>query len=614
MTSAKAANKEKIIKELLDIPQDIKTIMNIVIKKTGITDSLSAVLFYIYGKSKFAFDSVNKRWYTINKYNIWEADTDYVKVSNYISRISSVVENYYNLFEEKEKDIKRLKLYSSNYKIAIKYLQTQSKVQGIQEKAKYLFKIDKLYENMDNINLSLFAFNNGVYDLKNHKFRLPLPEEYISTTCGYEYSDSISKEVKEAKKDLTSIIASMFANIEDMKYLLSTIAQCLDGNNVSNNQKFYVWKGVGRNGKGMIRDFIQRTFGCYYDPMPMEYLNKTKSGEHATAADEVIARKKNSRIVISTEPEGSIEIKTNKLKAWSGNDEIQCRHMYGSMFNYRPKFKLFIQSNFDIKLEGADSQAIQSRTEILKFPFSFVEKSKMTLDYHKIADNTISQRSAKNSYKLAFFLILVEHYKLYVSSGFKIPKTRNVIENTDILLSISDQFTPFFNQFIIHTKNPNDKFSSSKLLEYFLKFTNYEAKMNNIHFKASLESKGVEIRKSNGTMKCVGIRFDQKKYDEAMNRNNDDKLDFIDDLENNINNEIDEPIKEVNDNNTKFNYKKDLEELSKLDEEMKEKFEKVYKETCELLANEEQIDEKVNKKAISNLADNIVGYYIDFDN
>eukprot|EP01132_Coremiostelium_polycephalum_P001014 gene1014-1284_t len=114
-----------------------------------------------------------------------------------------------------------------------------------------------------------------------------------------------------------------------MKYILTTIGQCLSGNNTSFNHKFYVWKGVGRNGKGILRDLIQRSFGCYYDPMPIEYLNKTKNGEHATAADEVIARKKNARIVISTEPEGSIEIKTNKLKGWSGNDEIQCGHLYG---------------------------------------------------------------------------------------------------------------------------------------------------------------------------------------------------------------------------------------------------------------------------------------------
>lgn len=298
----------KVVQELEDIPQDIEEIMNIVIKGTGITDSLSAVLFYIFGKYKFAYDNTNKRWYSINEFNIWVPDQGHIKVSNYISRISSVLNEYYVTFAKDERDLKTVEKYTKNLKLAVVYLQTQSKVQGIQEKAKYLFNIVGLYEKMDNVYLSLFAFSNGVYDLDNHTFRLPLAEEYISTTCGYEYIEHVSKDVKAAKKDLNMIIGSMFANVEDMKYILTTIAQCLDGNNVSLNQKFYVWKGVGRNGKGMIRDFVQRTFGDYYDPMPVEYLNKTKSGELATAADEVIARKKNSRIVISTEPEGPVDI------------------------------------------------------------------------------------------------------------------------------------------------------------------------------------------------------------------------------------------------------------------------------------------------------------------
>eukprot|EP01133_Synstelium_polycarpum_P013627 gene13627-16043_t len=89
----------------------------------------------------------------------------------------------------------------------------------------------------------------------------------------------------------------MFENKEDTKYVLTTIAQSLSGNNVALNHKFYIWKGIGRNGKGIMRDFIQRTFGSYYDPMPIEYLNKSKHGESATAADEAIASKKNCRIV-----------------------------------------------------------------------------------------------------------------------------------------------------------------------------------------------------------------------------------------------------------------------------------------------------------------------------
>ena len=194
---------------------------------------------------------------------------------------------------------------------------------------------------MDNVNNYLFAFDNGVYDLKINEFRLPKPEELITTTCRYNY-ENITKEIKENIKFLMKIIESMFSSEAVKDYSLLTIAQCLAGED--SMEKFYLWKGSGRNGKGTLRDIIMYTFGKYFDTLEIDYLNKTKQGQHANAADDIMTRKKNVRLVMTTEPDSQINLKTNKLRQWSGKDPIQCRALYGkSLIMYPNLSYLFNQ-------------------------------------------------------------------------------------------------------------------------------------------------------------------------------------------------------------------------------------------------------------------------------
>eukprot|EP01132_Coremiostelium_polycephalum_P001016 gene1016-1288_t len=56
--------------------------------------------------------------------------------------------------------------------------------------------------------------------------------------------------------------------------------------------------------------------------------------------------------------------------------------------------------------------------------------------------------------------------------------------------------------------------------------------MNAAQFKASLEAKGIEIKKSNGRMQCIGIKFDQEKMENYLcKRENGIDVDIAEDPE-----------------------------------------------------------------------------------
>jgi phage/plasmid-associated DNA primase len=85
---------------------------------------------------------------------------------------------------------------------------------------------------------------------------------------------------------------------------------------------------------------------------------QNKTGQSATATDEIIALKKNCRLVFVTEPDSAIEIKTSQIASWTGGDPIQCRENYKHSFNFVPEFKLFLRTNSDLSFSESNTVAM----------------------------------------------------------------------------------------------------------------------------------------------------------------------------------------------------------------------------------------------------------------
>jgi hypothetical protein len=79
----------------------------------------------------------------------------------------------------------------------------------------------------------------------------------------------------------------------------------------SSMEKFYLWKESKRNSKGILRDIIMYAFGKYFDTLEINYLNKIKYGQHTNIADNIMARKKNIRLIMTTKLNSQINFKIN---------------------------------------------------------------------------------------------------------------------------------------------------------------------------------------------------------------------------------------------------------------------------------------------------------------
>lgn len=525
-------------KQFMKIKGSKDYLINLYVKsifEKGITDRKIAKLYSIACKDKFLWDEINGHWYIINEYNIWKKDTKGNKIMNDMSESLQplLFQKYSNYLKnlDKSKDNKFEKeLIQKNYSSADKYLETYQRKKSALTELIGICDYNGIFEKMDNIDLYLFAFDNGVYDLEENKFRLPKPKELITCTCNYKYQE-INEKIKDAMQEIYDIFDSIFLYKEDAETILIEIAQCLNG--IPALEEFYVWKGKGRNGKGVIRDLILYTFGNYYDPISIDYFNQTKHGKAANASDEIMARKKNCRIVISTEPESNMTIKFNTLKSFSGRDDIQCRHNFGKCFNFKPKFRLIFQTNYDFEIDSVAGQEKINRIRIREFPFVFVDKPIMK--FHKSIDKNIKEKISEPEYRIAFFHILLKYYNIWINNNKVINYSKNFADQTNEYLINNDPFSAFYDKFvndgiIIPSNNYNDRIEIINLFKIYKKYYAGENKnMTNKDFRLAVENKGFKVVTIKGRTNIRNIKLDETKVQEFMNlnRTNADELEFI---------------------------------------------------------------------------------------
>jgi phage/plasmid-associated DNA primase len=217
-----------------------------------------------------------------------------------------------------------------------------------------------------------------------------------------------------------------------------------------------------------------------------------------------MARKKNSRMVISTEPEGDVILKSSTIKNVSGNDPQQVRELYGVSFNFIPKFKLIIQTNSEPTFHAFDG-GMKRRITVINFPNNFVENP--VLSNERKIDKTLKKKiTIDKLYRYEFLEILIEHYKLYLQEGLIMPE--RIKRDTDKCIRNNDPVGEWYEANINKTNNEKDIIRASKLYENYIDFMdNDDRGISQLMFKNLLSSYGINQKKKSDGNYFTGIKF-----------------------------------------------------------------------------------------------------------
>ncbi len=160
----------------------------------------------------------------------------------------------------------------------------------------------------------LLGFNDKVLDLKIHEFREYNKCDYISITTGYCWNEPTEEQLSTLKNIIRKIMP-LKDERQLYKQILSTTleGQCLE--------KFIIFNGDGRNGKGLIDDLLLHALGNYGISANNSILfEKNKTGSNPEKAN---LHKK--RFILFKEPASKNKFENSVVKELTGGGKFSAR-------------------------------------------------------------------------------------------------------------------------------------------------------------------------------------------------------------------------------------------------------------------------------------------------
>lgn len=197
-----------------------------------------------------------------------------------------------------------------------------------------------LDESMLDSNDYLLNCRNYVLDLSGNEPQLlsHAPDQQLSKVCAAEYNPEAQCPLWD--KFLLDI---MQGDTEQIRYLQKIAGLALTGNTCE--ECFFMLFGRStRNGKSTFVETLLALLGDYGLQMMPETLAKKNTDSRNASGD--IARLKNTRLVICSEPPKRMVFDVSLLKSLVGNDSITARKLYESEVTFKPKFKMLMNTNY----------------------------------------------------------------------------------------------------------------------------------------------------------------------------------------------------------------------------------------------------------------------------
>jgi len=203
----------------------------------------------------------------------------------------------------------------------------------------------------------LLGVANGVIDLRTGMLRFAQREDLITkhSPIPYDPRARCPNWLKFLKRVTNN-------DRELMRYLQRVVGYALSG--LTDEQVLFFLYGSGANGKSTFLRIIQDMLGPDLTrQMPFDSLIERNQ---ARSASNDLARLHGARAVFASEVEDGKVLAESQIKTMTGGDAISARFLYQELFEFVPKFKLFIAGNHKPVIKGSD-YGIWRRPHLIPF-------------------------------------------------------------------------------------------------------------------------------------------------------------------------------------------------------------------------------------------------------
>ncbi len=211
----------------------------------------------------------------------------------------------------------------------------------------------------------LLNCDNGTLDLRDGSFHKHDPDDLLSTICGTEYHPDAKSELWE--KTVSEVMRGDEGLIQ---YLQKALGYGLTGD-TSEECFFLLYGPTTRNGKGTVMETYMKVLGGYGRAARPETI-ALRPNFNASGPSEDIAKLCGARAVNISEPDRQLVMSSAVVKAMTGSDTLTARFLNENSFEFKPQFKLFINTNHLPKTNDA-TIFTSGRAKVLPFDRHFSE-------------------------------------------------------------------------------------------------------------------------------------------------------------------------------------------------------------------------------------------------
>jgi phage/plasmid-associated DNA primase len=224
-----------------------------------------------------------------------------------------------------------------------------------------------------NQNLIGFPIKEGngfiVYDIEKAEFRPAIYTDYITMKCNVNYNDIIEDNTSNIKA-VYKLLDRIQPDPEVRDLLLTIFSSGLSGRAY---EKFIILNGAGRNGKGMLDDFIVSIFGNYAIDVSSSII--TEKTQSSGSANPEIAKISKKRYIVMREPDKQVPINNSAMRDLTGGGKLSARALYSDKTEVYLHNTTILEANAKPIFKSDPEVADYERVIDINFPSRFTDKA-----------------------------------------------------------------------------------------------------------------------------------------------------------------------------------------------------------------------------------------------
>lgn len=262
--------------------------------------------------------------------------------------------------------------------------------------------------------------------------------------------------------------------------------------------------GRGANGKSTFAEALLRLFGDYARNLNPEAVSGDgqRRGDQATPE---IAQLPGARLVVVSELAAGQSIKENLVKALTGGERMQARHLNKGFFDFYPSFKAVMSGNDMPTVYGTDL-GIRRRIKIVPWRETIADDER-----RKLAD-VLAEFAEERAGILNW---LLDGLTIYLTEGLVVPDAVNSL--TTGFFNEVDRLGTFIRDCVTMTGDEADMVQAKPFYEAFQAWCEAAAKkvLTMTAFGREMTSHGMVKKPINGRLFYIGIALHDVPQREA---------------------------------------------------------------------------------------------------